>query len=368
MSPSSQLSWPERRLTDLLGIEHPLVLAPMAGTGTVALAISVSEAGGLGSLGCAGMSPHQVGQAITTFRARTNKPLNVNFFCHAQAQPDPVRTASWLSALAPFYHEFALDPALASSDFGIQPFNESLCQAVEEYKPEAVSFHFGLPAAPLLTRVKAAGCRVLSSATTVGEARWLEASGVDVVIAQGYEAGGHRATFQTTDLGAVARQPGLFALVPQIVDAVAVPVVAAGGIADARGIAAAFALGASGAQLGTAYLLSPEAATSSIYRDAVRHAQVESSVLTNVFTGRPARAIANRLTADVGPIVRQLPDFPLPMGALAALRAKAEEHESRDFTPFWAGQGAPLARAIPAEKLTRMLAQLALERFRALAR
>jgi nitronate monooxygenase len=226
-----------------------------------------------------------------------------------------------------------------------------------------VSFHFGLPDQPLLSRVKAAGCRVMSSATTVEEARWLEARGVDVVIAQGYEAGGHRATFLTTDLNtAMNSQTGTMALLPQIADAVSVPVIAAGGISDGRGIAAAFALGASGTQIGTAYLLCPEATTTPSHRDALR-GSAGTSLLTNLFTGRPARAFANRLTHEIGPIADAAPAFPLPIGTSTALRTAAEKCGSTDFSPFWAGQASALARELPAKVLTATFVSEAVQQF-----
>jgi len=325
----------------------------------------VCAAGGLGSLGCAGLSPELARQAIERLRALTSKPINVNFFCHDPARADPACDTAWRDRLAPYYREFGLDLASPVRPVNIPPFDDALCGVVEATRPEVVSFHFGLPEPALLARVKAAGCRVMSSATTVTEARWLEARGVDVVIAQGCEAGGHRGMFLATSLEEVASQPGTVALVPQVADAVSVPVIAAGGIADARGIAAALALGAAGVQIGTAYLLCPEAATPPLYRDALRQAHADATVLTNVFTGRPARVLANRLTREVGPISGAVPGFPAPMAALAPLRAAAEQQQgSRNFPPLWAGQAASLAREIPGEALTRTLAETALERLR----
>jgi len=361
-------TWPDRRLTDLLKIEHPLVLAPMAGLGTVELAASVCAAGGLGSLGCAAMQPHLAAQAIERLRALTGKPINVNFFCHSPARADPAREDAWRDLLAPYYREFAIDLSLQPPRMDLPPFGEAMCAVVEETRPDVVSFHFGLPEPSALARVKAAGCRVMSSATTVAEARWLEARGVDVVIAQGNEAGGHRGTFLAVDMKRdIASQPGTFALVPQIVDAVDVPVIATGGIADSRGIAAAFALGASGVQIGTAYLLCPEAATPPLHRRALQKAGADGTVLTDVFTGRPARALLNRLAREIGPISVAAPEFPLPIAALAPLRTKAEQQGSTDFTALWAGQAASLGRVLPGEALTRALVDAALKRFRQLA-
>jgi nitronate monooxygenase len=281
---------------------------------------------------------------------------------------DRAREANWRDRLAPYYNELGLDPSLAAGQSEILPFDDTLCAVVEQVKPEIVSFHFGLPEATLLARVKAAGCRVMASATTVAEARWLEARGADVIIAQGCEAGGHRGMFLAANLyEEAASQPSTLALVPQIADAVGVPIIAAGGIADGRGIAAAFALGAAGVQIGTAYLFCPEAAISPLYRDTLRQARGDTTVVTDVFTGRPARALSNRLTRELGPFHGMMPGFPTPMLALAPLRRKAEQEGSREFSPHWAGQAAPLGREMPAEALTRALAEAALTRFRELA-
>jgi nitronate monooxygenase len=356
--------WPDRRLIDLFEIKHPLVLAPMAGFGTVGLAASVCDAGALGSIGCAAMQPQLAAKTIQELRELTSKPVNVNFFCHAQARADADRERAWHHRMSPYYRELGIDHEPPPLRLDIAPFGDAMCTVVEDAKPKVVSFHFGLPNAALLARVKAAGCRVISSATTVEEALWLEARGVDAIIAQGYEAGGHRGMFLAADLdGAVASQPGTLALVPQIVDAVSVPVVASGGIADGRGIAAAFALGAAGAQIGTAYLLCPEAATPSLHREALRHARADATLLTNVFTGRPARALVNRLIREVGPVSNASPEFPIPLGETVPLRTKAELHGSCDFTPLWSGQAAALGREMPAKALTDKLAKETIVRF-----
>jgi nitronate monooxygenase len=357
------MMWADRRLTELFKIEHPLVLAPMAGFATVEMAAAVCEAGGLGSIGCATASPEAAAKTIGDLRRLTRRPINVNFFCHVPAKADAGREQAWREHLAPYYRELGIaQEPLPRLD--LTPFGDAMCAVVENAKPEVVSFHFGLPAAALLARVKAAGCRVISSATTVEEAIWLEAHGADAVIAQGTEAGGHRGTFLGGDLSrAMASQPGTLALVPQIVDAVRVPVIAAGGIADGRGIAAAFALGASGVQMGTAFLRCPEAGTSPMHRDALKHVRDDQTLLTNVFTGRPARVIASRFPLELGPLSDAAPDFPLPMGELPPLRAKAEQQERRDFSPLWAGQGAALATELPAGALVKKLAQDAIGRF-----
>ncbi len=275
------------------------------------------------------------------------------FFCHTPPVPNNAREHAWRERLKPYYVELAVDPAAPIPNSNRAPFDIAFCEVVEDIKPEIVSFHFGLPEAPLLRRVKDAGCRVISSATTVAEARWLAERGVDAVIAQGVEAGGHRGMFLGDDL---ASQVGTFALVPQIVDAVPLPVIASGAVSDARGIAAAFMLGAAGVQVGSAYLHCPESKISAPHREALQRSTDDGTVLTNVITGRPARGIRNRVIREVGPISAIAPDFPLATGALLPLRAKAEAAGSGDFSPLWSGQAAALGRAMPARGLTAKLA------------
>jgi nitronate monooxygenase len=356
--------WPDRRLIELFGIKHPIVLAPMAGAMDENLAVEVSAAGGLGSLPAGMLSCDGLRDQFAKLRRRTDKPVNLNFFCHKPPTLNNAREARWRDQLAPYYRELGIDPASPVPSSNRAPFNAEFCELIEEIKPPVVSFHYGLPAAELLAQVKAAGCRVMCSATTPAEAIALEQSGVDAVIAQGTEAGGHRGMFLTEDL---ATQLGTFALVPQVVDAVKVPVIAAGGIADARGIAAAFALGASGVQIGTAYLRCPEAKISAPHRAALASAGADSTVMTNVMSGRPARALVNRLVREVGPISDAPPEFPLAAGALAPLRAKAEAAGSGDFSPLWSGQAAALGRDMPAGELTKALASEAQALLRRLA-
>ncbi|MBL8589493.1 MAG: nitronate monooxygenase, partial [Methylobacteriaceae bacterium] len=291
--------WKDRRLCDLLGLEHPILQAPMAGAQGAAMAIAVSEAGGLGALPCAMLTAETMRAEMAAIRAATARPVNLNFFCHAPPAPDPARATAWRARLAPLYREAGLDPDAPWPAATRAPFDATSCAFVEDARPEVVSFHFGLPAPDLLARVKATGAKILSSATTVAEARWLAARGVDAIIAQGAEAGGHRGLFLTDD---VAAQPGLFALAPQIVDAVDVPVIAAGGVGDARGLVAALALGAAGVQIGTAYLFTPEATIHAAHRAALASAAAESTALTNVFTGRPARGLINRAMRELGPL------------------------------------------------------------------
>jgi len=349
--------WPDRRLLDLLRIEHPILLAPMAGAIDYEIAVAVAQAGGLGSLPFAMLNADQARDQIQKFRARTDRPVNLNFFCHAPPALNNAREARWRERLRPYYMELGVDPAAPIPTSMRMPFDDAFCAMVEEAKPQVVSFHFGLPEARLFDRVKAAGCVTLSSATTVAEARWLEARGVDAVIAQGYEAGGHRGMFLTDDLNA---QVGTFALVPQVVDAVQVPVIAAGAVSDPRGIAAAFMLGAAGVQIGSAYLHCPESKVSAPHRAALASAQDDGTAVTNLMTGRPARGFVNRVMREVGPLSDVAPDFPLAAGALAPLRAKAEAQGSGDFSPMWAGQAAALGRAEAAADVTRRLAAQAL--------
>jgi nitronate monooxygenase len=350
--------WPDRRALALLGIEVPIVQAPMAGCNGSALAIAVARAGGLGSLPCALLSGEQVRAEVAAFRAATARPINLNFFCHQSPDGDE-GVERWRRRLHAYYVELGVDPAAAVAGGSRAPVVGGYCRVVEELRAEVVSFHFGLPEAELLARVRASGAKILSSATTVDEAVWLEAQGCDAIIAQGFEAGGHRGMFRTRD---VATQVGTMALVPQVVDAVRVPVIAAGGIADARGIVAAFALGAAAMQLGTAYLRCPEATTGARYRQALRDGRDDGTAITNVFTGRPARGLMNRAMRELGPMSTEAPPFPLASGALLPLRARAEAAGSDDFTWMWAGQAARLGRELPAEALTRVLVSEALAR------
>ena len=351
------INWPNYRLQDLLEIELPIILAPMAGPGTAALAIAVAEAGGLGSLACVLLSSDQARAEFAAIRQGTSKP---NFFCHAVPPIDAAREAAWRQRLRPYFVELGLDPEMPVPASSIPSFGSVHCDLVAELKPEIVSFHFGLPSEDLLSRVKATGAKILSSATTVKEGGWLEQRGCDAIITQGLEAGGHRGMFLSDT---VATQVGTMALVPQLVDAVNVPVIAAGGIADGRGIAAAFALGASGVQMGTAYLFCPEANVAPLYRDTLKNARDDQTAVTNIFTGRAARAMVNRVARELGPMSEDAPAFPTAGAALAPLRAKAEAAGSDDFTSLWSGQAAHLGRELPARQLTALLAEQALAVF-----
>jgi nitronate monooxygenase len=355
--------WPDRRIIDLVKTEFPILLAPMAGIMDQDLAIAVAQGGGLASIPCAMITADKAREQVGILRQRVSAPVNLNFFCHTPVDADPAREAGWKARLGSYYKEFGLDPAAPVNAANRAPFDEAACKLIEELKPEVVSFHFGLPDAAMVKRIKAAGAIVLASATIVKEAIWLEQHGADVIIAQGAEAGGHRGMFLTEN---IAEQPGTFALVPQVVDAVKVPVIAAGGIADGRGIAAAFALGASGVQIGSAYLRCPESKVSAPARALFAQSGDDSTVITNVMTGRPARGVANRLMREVGPILPDAPAFPHAATALGPLKAAAEKLGKVDFTNVWAGQAIGMGSDTPAAELTRALAASALARLSAL--
>jgi nitronate monooxygenase len=357
--------WPDNRVLDLFNIQSPIIQAPMAGSVLSEMVVAVSEAGGLGSLPCALLSVEQARSELEIIRRQTSRPINVNFFCHQLPRVDPAREIIWRQRLDAYFVELGLDNHTPIQGGNRAPFDEKMCDLVVEFHPEVVSFHFGLPDKNLLARVRRTSAKIISSATSVDEARWLEDQGCDAVVAQGYEAGGHRGVFLTQD---VSTQVGTMALVPQVVDAIKVPVIASGGIAEARGIVAAFALGAAAVQIGTAYLLCPEAKTSAVHRLALRNAKDNQTALTNVFTGRPARGIVNRLIREVGPISDVVPEFPLAAATVAPLRSKSEMAGSGDFSPLWSGQAAPLSRDLPAAELTKQLAAETLEKFRLLRR
>jgi nitronate monooxygenase len=354
------VAWPDSRLTDRLKIEHPILCAPMAGAMNHELAAEVAEGGGLGSLPCAMLDVAQVRDEFTKYRARTDKPVNLGFFCHTQPELSNAREAAWRERLAPYYRELGIDPSVPVPSSLRRPFDAAFCELMLELRPEVCSFHFGLPEAALFDKLKAAGIFILSSATTAAEARYLEQRGVDAVIAQGNEAGGHRGIFLSGDIGS---QAGTFSLLPQVVDAVKVPVIAAGGVTDARGIAAAFMLGAAAVQIGTAFLFCPESKISKPHRAALRSATDDGTALTNLMTGRPARGLYNRMMRELGAI-SEAPAFPLAAGAIAPLRAKAEAAGSGDFSPLWSGQSAALGVEMPARDLVRKLAAEAQQRLR----
>lgn len=347
MKPSSE------QLRELLGTCWPLIQAPMAGVQSGALAIAVGRAGALGSLPCAMLSADAMRSELAAIRAAADAPFNVNFFCHTPPQPDALREAAWRAALSPYYAEYGIDAATIPAGPGRNPFTREAADALAEFKPRVVSFHFGLPAPELLARVRAWGAVVLSSATTVDEALWLEAHGADAIIAQGVEAGGHRGMFLSRDL---STQRSTWELLPAIVAAVKVPVIAAGGIANASTVARAMTLGAAGVQVGTAYMLCPEATTSSLHRVALTNTTRETA-LTNLFTGRPARGMVNRLMRELGPINAVAPEFPLATAAIAPLREAAEKAGREDFSPFWSGTDRSGCDQVSAAEITARLAQ-----------
>ncbi|MEX1167364.1 MAG: nitronate monooxygenase [Hydrogenophaga sp.] len=341
-------------LTSLLGIEHPLIQAPMAGVQGSALAIAVSNTGALGSLPCAMLAPDALARELQALQAGTTRPVNLNFFCHTPPEPNAAQDARWRAALAPFYAESGLDIGAVPAGAGRVPFGHALADVIEPFRPPIVSFHFGLPSKDLLARVKAWGGVIVASATTVEEAQWLEAHGADAVIAQGLEAGGHRGMFLTQD---ISTQIGTMALLPQVIAAVKLPVIAAGGIANAVGVRAAMALGASGVQVGTAYLCSDEATTSALHRKALQSHAAQHTALTNVFSGRPARGIVNRAVRELGAISPAAPAFPLATAAIAPLRAHWEAQGSGDFSPLWSGQNASCCQSLGAAAITQQLLQ-----------
>lgn len=374
-----KMAWRDRRLLERLGLRSPLIQAPMAGAQASDLAISVAKAGALGSIPCAMLSPDAMRSHVQRFRDATrdsSSPLNLNFFCHTTALPSTAdRDAQWRDTLAPYYREYGVDLAKMDAAGGAQrkPFDETSLALVQELRPEVVSFHFGLPTRPeWLEAIKATGALVLSSATTVNEARWLEARGCDVIIAQGFEAGGHRGVFlpqqgaaaaspNTSSYALFAQQLGTMALVPQIVDAVSVPVIAAGGIGDARGILAASVLGAAGVQMGTVFLLADEAQTSQLHRSALKQAggngadEAMETAITNVFTGRPARGFTTRLVRELGPISPHALEFPTAGAALAPLKKVAEARGDVAFSSLWSGQSPGFAQEKSGEAIIQSL-------------
>ncbi len=339
-------------ISELLHIGVPIIQAPMAGVQDAELAAAVSNAGGLGSLPGATLGPDDLARELTRLRTLTDRPFNVNFFCHTPPVEKAEVQAEWLATLAPYFEEWGVAPPTGPVRASRQPFDEKVLEVIAPFKPPVVSFHFGLPAAPMVEEIRRWGARVISSATTVEEARWLAGRGVDAVIAQGIEAGGHRGTFLTEDM---STQAGTMALLPQVCEAVDVPVIAAGGIASAGAVKAALAMGAAGVQVGTAFMLCPEARTSKLHRDAIVGDGSIHTALTNVFTGRPARGIVNRLVRELGPLSPAAPPFPLAAGALSRLRAAAEAAGKVDFTPLWCGQNPTGCREIPAAELLKRL-------------
>lgn len=342
-------------IREIFNIEFPIIQAPMAGVQNSALTLAVTKVGGLGSLPCAMLPLEMLRAELDLIQSETKLPFNLNFFSHQTPSPDDQRNSNWRHLFSHYYNEFKIDPLTAAGSASRMPFNHEVADLVCGYKPAVVSFHFGLPSADLVDKVRKAGAKIISTATTLEEALWLESHGVDAIIAQGLEAGGHRGMFLTED---IQTQIGTFALLPQIVQSVKVPVIAAGGIADAKGVKAAFDLGASGAQIGTAYLLCPEATTSTVHRKALASKAAKNTALTNVFSGRPARGIVNRMMQELGYMNPKALPFPLASLASAPLRAAAESNGSGDFSPLWAGQNTSGCKEVSARELTRELSRL----------
>ncbi|WP_265314064.1 NAD(P)H-dependent flavin oxidoreductase [Sphingomonas lycopersici] len=342
-----------------LGARYPVIQAPMAGFGDAALAIAAIRGGGVGSLAGAMFAPERLLSEVATVRASVSGPLNLNFFCHHP--PQDADDSAWRALLAPLYAAEGIEPS-GDAPPARRPFDAEAAHVVEETRPEIVSFHFGLPSPDLLARVRATGARVIASATNVAEARHLATAGCAAIIAQGFEAGGHAGHFLHGH-----RPVGTFALVPQIADAVDVPVIAAGGIADARGAAAAIMLGATGVQVGSAYLPTEESLASAVHRAALGGPGAEDSVFTNLFSGGLARGIRNRLIETLGAVNPGAPPFPTASAALAPLRKHAESAGRGDYSPLWAGQAAPLSHQRHAAALTELLGGAALAARRSLA-
>jgi nitronate monooxygenase len=340
-------------VTSLLGVELPVVQAPMAGVQDEALAIAVAHAGGLGSMPCAMLSHARLEAALQRF-ASLSPSINLNFFCHALVEPSGEQEQRWRRALEPYYREFGVAPPEPTTAGARRPIDAATVALLESFRPRVVSFHFGLPAPDLLQRIKGWGAVVLASATTVDEGRWLERHGADIVIAQGIEAGGHRGQFLPDDLTA---QPSTLELVSVLAKALAVPVIAAGGIAGRSDVETMLAAGAAAVQAGTAYLLCPEARTSAVHRAALQQAGRDSAV-TNLFSGRPARGLMNRLMRELGPLSDLPPPFPWASQALGPLRAHAEARGLDDFSPLWAGTKANRFADQTAAAVTRTLAGL----------
>jgi len=344
------VGWPDRRIIDLVGSEHPIIQAPMANVSGVDLCVAAAEGGALGSLPCGQLTPDQVREQVAEVRTRIDAPINLNFFSFEM--PEMADDSKWRKVLRPYYIKFGISELQASALR--VPFDEAYCAVVEELRPEVVSFHFGLPGEAMLERVRAAGAVVIGCATTVAEAFFLDRCGVDAIVAQGYEAGGHIGRFLEGD---PREAVGLFALLPQVIETVSVPVIAAGGIADGRGVAAALTLGASAVQVGTAYLRSPESFLPEGHKDMLGK---RPTIVTNIYTGGLARAVRGRLIDEIGPVRGEAPPYPLAAAVTAPLFRAALEQEDYEFLPSLAGQNAALAEHRPAAEVTRKLAADAL--------
>lgn len=349
--------WPDRRLLDLLGTEQPIIQAPMAGSATPELATAVSNAGGLGSLGCAEMTLDEMRSAVGAIRGGTNRPFNLNFFVDDAPVTDDAVLQRTHDRLRPWYLAHGLGEPPDHLPNLPPAFDAARLALLLEIRPAVASFHFGIPEAGMVRALKAAGIVLVSTATTVAEARLLETAGVDAIIAQGWEAGGHRGSHQPSEPAAGV---GTMALLPQITDAVGVPVIAAGGIADGRGIAAAFALGAAGVQMGTAFLSCPEAGTDAPRRALLARATETDTMMTDAFSGRAARTRRSRFAEGMERAREPLPAF----RQMYALSCPLVDHAPDDEASFHLyGQAAGLNRVLPAADLVRLLVREAADTF-----
>ena len=343
-------------LTRAVGIDWPIIQAPMAGVSGPALAAAVSNAGGLGSLGLGAMAADAAAETIAATRAATDRPFHVNLFCHRPARADPAREAAWLARMGPLFAGFGARPPERLAEIYRSYAEDRAMQAMLlDLRPPVVSFHFGLPPADHLAALRRAGVFVMASATNLAEARAGVAAGAQAIIAQGWEAGGHRGLF---DPAAPDPRLGMLALVQMLAAALPVPVVAAGGIMTGGAVAGALAAGASAAQLGTAFIACPESLADDSYRAALTGAGGQRTVMTAAISGRPARCLGNRFTdwaADLA--AAEIPDYPRAYDAGKALNAAARAAGETGFGAQWAGQGAPLARALPAAALMAALVQ-----------
>jgi nitronate monooxygenase len=354
------MAWHDTPLTRALNIDFPIIQAPMAGATTPAMAAAAANAGALGSLGCAMMGAEAMAEELRAAQAGTNRSLNVNFFVHDRPVPDEDLNAEVAARLAPWYDRLGAGAVKAPADT-TPMFDKALCEAVIACGPTVASFHFGLPEAALVERLKAAGILILSSATSAEEASWLEDHGADIIVAQGAEAGGHNGWFlprRGADL------TGTMALVPRVVDAVSVPVVAAGGIADGRGVAAALMLGAAGVQVGTAFLATPECMSPEVHKQAVIAATGDDTMATRAYSGRLARGVANDFSREMASHA-DWPEFPMMNEATGPIRAASAKAGLPDAVALWSGQGAGLVRA---ETTSQVVARLVAETEAALAR
>ena len=334
----------------MLNIEMPIIQAPMAGVQDWQLAVAVSNAGGLGSIPCGMLSNEQIVEEIEQFKKHSTKPYNLNFFCHDMPELNLQALKTWEKTLSPYFESYNIE--LANDVSGLRvPFDEGIADTIEPFKPPVISFHFGLPSASLVKRVKSWGTIILSSATTLEEALWLQDNGADIIIAQGIEAGGHRALFLNDDLSTQLPTVKLLNILHQTLS---IPVIAAGGIANHCDVKNMIELGASAVQVGTSYILCYEAKTSHIHRKAISSEETPTA-LTNLFSGRVARGIINNLMTDLDFINDVVPEFPYASVSLAPLRAKAEEVGKCDFTPLWAGTNRSGCAEISAAELTAKL-------------